>query len=216
MAATIATGDGERKSGLRSPTISTQTSKQHAVVNVYYLSPLSQRMRRTVPGNQFFSRVALIARLFFDCGPLAILWPIIAIIVDTLKRERFAGTWPHVRQKGVKRIPSSAHLNATPSVILICVTFRIFTSSVHCIKRYIFWSLAGIRNGLSVAWKKVPTSILYWYIRLGRHVLTSIEKYVGFARGALQRLTGFILTRRQEIHEKIATVSVAVPEKMAA
>lgn len=100
---------------------------------------------------------APISMLFSKCSPLAILWAVIAIIIDAFKRC-FVWTMTHVLTKISESkstlgcsLPSFANLYPASSVVRVNIARRVITASEHisigCIKRVMPFFCHG---GLSV------------------------------------------------------------------
>lgn len=87
------------------------------------LRPFHQGQRLCVP--RYEAIRATVRGLLKRCGPSAVLWRVIAVVVDAIKRE---AVWPlaHVRQEGAEVVqPAFAHPNAAPAVGVPAFRFRI-------------------------------------------------------------------------------------------
>lgn len=73
-----------------------------------------------------------IARLLQVGSPFAILWRVIAIIIDAFNRMSRGGPWPHIN-KEIHKInqPSLADLNTSASVSMIFGTIRVIASVLY-------------------------------------------------------------------------------------
>lgn len=69
--------------------------------------------------------------LLRHCGPAAISWLVITIIIYSIKEEFWTWPSPHIFQKVSKVQPSLANPNATPSPMLVFRVIRISASLNH-------------------------------------------------------------------------------------
>jgi len=74
---------------------------------------------------------ALIPRLVVPCRPSAIRGFVMAVIVDSVKAMATAWAWPHVGEKGVKRLPSTADANTSRSIVGIDRVVGIIAAGSH-------------------------------------------------------------------------------------
>lgn len=80
-----------------------------------------------------------IPRLALPCGPFAVLWAIMAIIVNTFKSMARRWTLPHICKECLKRHrPSFAYSDAAPTVIVVARIVRIAASAAHCVPALVF------------------------------------------------------------------------------
>lgn len=75
--------------------------------------------------------VAFVASLSGSRCPTAILWAIVSVIIDTLKRMLGAGPLSHISKEIVKGLPSRAHTNAPRAVIRVRAICRILAPRLH-------------------------------------------------------------------------------------
>jgi hypothetical protein len=78
-----------------------------------------------------------IIRLFLRGGPLAVIWSVVFIVVDSIYRVTI-WSFAHIPNKLPKIIPFRADINASASIILVRRTVKIIDSFAHshpsCVK----------------------------------------------------------------------------------
>lgn len=80
-----------------------------------------------------------IAGLGFDCGPMAVVQGVIAIVVDTVNRVKYRWLWPHVSQKVLKAVkPAVADFDPPSPISGVFMILWVKASSFHRGPRSVF------------------------------------------------------------------------------
>ena len=107
--------DGLGQGALYRPVVMRQTQVQHVHLYAKFSRPLGYGQRLAVECQ--IAVIALIARLFRDCGPMTIARLIVTVVVDAVNGVRRCGPRPHIfieRREGIS--PSLADRNPTAAV----------------------------------------------------------------------------------------------------
>lgn len=90
-----------------------------------------------------------IAGLLLPCRPSAIRWLVVAVIVGIA--IQCLALWPgsHISVEISERLPSVAYLDASASVVFICLMTRVFASCAHAIPDVVFSRMAHAMSSRS-------------------------------------------------------------------
>ncbi len=136
-------------------------------------APVGYAHRFTVMCQQ--AVVSRIATLLRTCGPAAIRWLVVAVVVKSVKRM-VIGAWPHVTPKRFERLPAWAHYYAACAIKTVLGVLWIGTTLSHLLPHLVFRqrrypsrivcshvpSPSCIRNVVRAASRLAPTGCLYY------------------------------------------------------
>lgn len=108
---------------------------QGFITNSTFFRPFGQRLALPVELNPTGS--SCVAELLFIGFPTAVLWSVVAVIIDASK-SLFAWPWTHMRDKISEGItPSRTNLNPSPAVMFELLVLRVVTAVNHVVPRLI-------------------------------------------------------------------------------
>lgn len=127
----------------------------------FYIPPLVEPCSQVIWINAMFSsqhgqRQASTSVCYVPCFPLvihllkrrcptAILWAVVAVIVDAVQRVRRAGSLPHVVQECVKRLlPSLADGNAAATVPKVHRSVFVIAPLHHSVVSAVLWRVSAV------------------------------------------------------------------------
>ena len=111
-----------------------------------------------------------IMTLLNSCGPSAIAWGVIAIIVFAVESETRMRAASHVLEEVLELIPSATDSNASPAVILILATLWIVAASSHVAPCPIFRSTVAVPCMAVANWSPQTTATFF---RSSREAITT-------------------------------------------
>jgi hypothetical protein len=95
-----------------------------------------------------------VSSLSIDISPSAIVWAVVLVSIDTIKRHSF-GPLAHIGKKVFKYLPSVTDFNSSCSVSIKSLVFGIITSTAHVLPRNPRWrqghSMSGHGNAMALA-----------------------------------------------------------------
>ena len=99
-------------------------------VDPCFLAPLRDCGGFVVDGQQ--SARTPVVGLFDTCGPAAILWRVVTVVVLAFNRVLRAGTWSHISQEGRETLsPLWAHGDASAAIASVSVVGLEITPAIH-------------------------------------------------------------------------------------
>ena len=86
---------------------------------------------------------ALVSSLLASRSPSAILWRVVPVVVDAIKRQT-GRTLPHVGKEILEFQPSLTHRDTSPAVIIELTDIRVPATPQHCSPNPVFGSVTTI------------------------------------------------------------------------
>lgn len=113
------------------------------------------------------SSLSSIVLLLFSSAPLAIIWFVVAVVVNPVKRVFATWLWPHVRQEVKKRLsPFCAYSYASSAVPMVSTGVRIVAACFHHFPRIVFNGCLACGMSSSFRFRDRGNRILFSHLKL--------------------------------------------------
>lgn len=107
-----------------------EPAEQSIMLNVVFIAPFSEGFRLAKSVDNM--RTATIPRLFNRCCPLAILWLVVSIVVNSVNLVLFARSLPHIFKEVFERVsPSVANSYAATAIAIVTTPVFVVASTDH-------------------------------------------------------------------------------------
>lgn len=166
------------------------------------------------------SIIPLIISLLYLCGPITIIWFVIAIIITSLQGILNTRPFAHVCEKVFEPVPALTNANSALSIIFILFAIRLFTTFSHVkpniINRSFTTSMGGIQISDTINFQTSATTgvSIFQPIRFDVHDIAAyaqaiigimavpqaaISKYGEIGKGLIRQVSTFRISIRHRI-----------------